>query len=412
MNTNSPQKIVVVVLLNRLYEWSQNFITRELVELKRQGVEVRIGARKIVERDDLTDEEISFEKNFILIPENPFKPLSLWQHIKFKIKHPVYYFRAWGHFFTFGHKRLSKIGRSLVCLFRAVSIAEVFIEKKIELIHAHFMTAPAETALYISVLTGIPFGCTAHAMDIYQDNSGLQKKVQRAVYVITCTETNARFLRKQKSACSAKIFKIYHGIRLFNQRNTAHPSCKPFTFLAVGRFTPKKGFIYLLEACKILKENDLKFKCRIVGQGPLEEDLKNQVEQKKITDMVEIQGYVPPNKMDEIYESSDVLVMPSIVQKNGDRDGLPNVCLEAMAHGLPIIASRISGIPEGVIDGVNGKLVPPADVTALGQAMAFFLTANNLNQMQKAAYRVVGEKFNLEKNVNQLKSIMERFHKL
>lgn len=177
MSPPPENNLKVTILVNRLFEWWQNFITRELVELNSQGVVVHIGAREIVERDDLTEEEANLQCNLILLPENPFSPRYLWRHFKLKIKYPVKVFRAWMRFFSFGHKRPLKIGRSLVAFFELHSIAEIIIAKKISLIHAHCLTAPAETALYLSTLTEIPFGCTAHAMDIYKDNSGIQKKI-------------------------------------------------------------------------------------------------------------------------------------------------------------------------------------------------------------------------------------------
>jgi len=111
--------------------------------------------------------------------------------------------------------------------------------------------------------------------------------------------------------------------------------------------------------------------------------------------------------MSDIYQTSDVLVVPSIIAQNGDREGLPNVCIEAMSYGLPIIASRVAGLPEVVIDGVNGRLVPPGDSRALSHAMIEFLnTKNNSTNILKVNQLLVQQKFDIGKNVALLKKIM------
>ncbi|HEX9655071.1 MAG TPA: glycosyltransferase, partial [bacterium] len=265
----APNHLNVLVIVNRLFEWSQNFITRELVELSRQGVTLHVGARRIVPRDDLTTEEDHILDRYLRVPENPFLPSYFFRHALFNLKHPINYLRAWKELFTFGHRQPSKWGRSLVCLFRAAAIADEVIKREINLIHAHFMTAPAETALYLSVLTGVPFGCTAHAMDIYKDNSGLSKKMQKADYVTTCTEANLEFLNQRFPAHREKTFRVYHGIAAGGHNSNRGLSESPVAFLAVGRLSPKKGFNYLLDACQILKTRNSNFRCLIVGEGPL-----------------------------------------------------------------------------------------------------------------------------------------------
>lgn len=411
MNKNAPQKLRVLIIVNRLYEWSQNFITRELVELNRQGVEVYIGAREMVKRDDLTEEEINLQDNFILLPENPFSPSCLWRHFRFKTEYPKIYFRVWKHFFSFGHKRPSKIGRSLVCLFRAASIAEIIIKKRINLIHAHFMTAPAETALYLSILTEIPFGCTSHAYDIYRDKSGMLKKLKQTAYMITETKANIDFFVETWQADTSKIHQIYNSLPLTTSNNHVKKRHTPFTFIAVGRLVPKKGFEYLIKACQHLKMQGYEFRCKIIGQGVLREKLASIARTLAVTDVVDFEGYVPPNKMHEVYEDGDVLVMPSIIESNGDRDGLPTVCMEALSHGLPLVCSEVSGLPECIVEDKNGKIVPQKHSQALAKAMAEIMHATNFDSLREYSVKIAALKFDSQKNVPRIKVIMKRHAK-
>ncbi len=407
LRQQSSPKIVVAVILNRLYEWSQNFITRELVELTRQGVAVHVCARQVVPRDDLTQEESQLLANYIALPENPFTPAVFWKVLRLKLSYPRRFLRAWLAFFALGHRKPAKIGRSVVCFFRAIAVLQTIENRGINLIHGHFMTAPTETALYLSILSEIPFGCTGHAMDLHQDSSGLRKKALEATYIATCTAANAQFLQEENLAPRPKVHVIYHGIDLPDRTSTVTRSGHEFTFLAVGRLSPKKGFAILLDACHLLRQKGFRFQCRIIGQGPLEQKLRQKIQTFGLSDCAEMRGFVPPNKMRGVYESSDALVVPSILMPDGDRDGLPNVCLEAMSYGLPIIGSQVSGIPEGVIHGENGFLVQPDDAPGLSDAMAALMQSEDLQRMRTASYRIANEKFSIGQNVKQLRLLME-----
>lgn len=411
MTDHHEQRFALLVVVNRLFEWSQNFVTRELVELERQGVTVYVGARTVIERDDLNSQEARLKNSFIQIPENPFVPSSLLKHVGYFLNHPIPYLHAWKHFLTFGHSNIKKYGRSLVCLFRAVAIAEMILKKRIQLLHAHFMTAPTETGFYISVLTNIPFGCTAHAMDIYQDNSGITKKLHHAAYVITVTDANVRHFKKHWEDDAVKVHRIYTSVSHSSNCFSPRKPHVPFEFLAVGRLVSKKGFKYLIQACHILKTENLSFHCRIIGTGPLEQKLQELVSSLELSNFVCFEGYVAPNKMQPIYKNSDALVMPSIIEDNGDRDGLPTVCIEALSYGLPLVCTNVSGLPESVLESQNGKIVPQKDPKALARAMQEIITSSDYASMSAASQKLGLEKFNIEKNVGRLKSIMKKHYK-
>ena len=407
MPSNKKEELHLLIIVNSLYAWSQNFITRELTELYRQKTRMHIATRKVVERDDLSNDEKQLSKNVILMPENPFGPSSLIKHFKTAKKRPAQYRKAWQALPSLQHRFLSnKYFRSIICLFRAAAIAEEVLAKKINLIHAHFLTAPGDTAVYLSKMTGIPFGGTGHAMDIYVDNSGLLGKIAHASYLTTCTGANEKHLRTLPIKNLEKVHKLYHGIQILESEPKMEKH-QPFAFLAVGRMVEKKGFTYLISACQKLKEKGLSFICNFVGSGPIEDDLKKQVDASGLSDEVFFRGFVPPNEMTDWYGKSDVLVMPSIIDPKGDRDGLPNVCLEAMNHGLPIIGSQVSGIPEGVTDGKNGWLVPPADIEKLATAMEDAIVSDKIFAMKKAARKMVIDNFGLKNNIKALKQLME-----
>lgn len=402
-NTPPPR---VLIIVNSLFEWSQNFITRELTELNEQGTQLHIAARKIVQREDLTEKEKKLYPKYIPLPDNPFWPGSLAKHFKTALRYPRGYRRAWGALFALKHERFSKFFRSIICLFRAAAVAEEIVSKKINLIHAHFLTAPGDTAVHLSKITEIPFGGTAHAMDIYTDNSGLLGKIAQATYLTTCTAANEQHLKSLPVSNPGKIHRLYHGIEISTDAPNPE-SHRPFTFIAVGRMVEKKGFKFLIEACGELKAQHLDFQLVFIGNGPLEAELSAQVTALHLTARIHFKGMVPPNSMSEQYQQADVLVMPSIVDPAGDRDGLPNVCLEAMNYGLPIVGSDVSGIPEGVVEGKNGWLVPPGDAAKLADAMSEAIRSPRLFEMKNAARQMVIENFSLENNIRALRLLME-----
>jgi glycosyltransferase involved in cell wall biosynthesis len=403
-NDNSALHLLIIV--NSLYAWSQNFITRELTELNEQGTHMHVAARKITQRNDLTEKEKKLLPKAVLLPENPFLPAFWGKHFKTMRHFPKGYRKAWGALFALKHNSLSKFFRSLICLFRASAIADWSVANNITLIHAHFLTAPGDTAVHLSCITGIPYGGTGHAMDIYTDNSGLLGKIAGAAYITTCTAANERHLKALPQVDPNKIFKLYHGIETRHEEPQPE-NHRPFTFIAVGRMVEKKGFKYLLEACAILKGQNLDFQLVFIGEGPLEGALKAQVQALGLDAHVRFKGMVPPNKMTAEYQQADVLVMPSIIDPSGDRDGLPNVCLEAMNHGLPIVGSEVSGIPEGVVHGKNGWLVPPGDTLRLAASMKEALLSPRLFDMKQAARQMALRHFSLENNIRALRELME-----
>ncbi len=406
---NDTSSLRVLVLVNRLFEWSQNFITRELTELNELGVPMTIVARDMRLREDLSPQEKKLEEHYVRVRENPFTPDYLLSFCRLAISCPTCFFSAWRALFSLQH-RPSRFFRGLICLFRAAGLAHLVRQRNINLIHAHFLTAAGETALYLSKFTGVPFGATAYAMDIYVDNSGLPGKLRHAAYVNATTLYNERFLARLIPQHPDRVLTLYYGIHILPELLPPLQHEK-FTFLAVGRLVEKKGFGYLVAACAILRERGFDFTCEIIGKGPLEEVLKGQIQALHLESLLRLRGYVAPNEMPAVYRKGDVLVAPCVIAENGDVDGLPNVCLEAMNYGLPVISTTISGIPEGVEEGVNGWLTPPNDAPALADAMQKAMQSPHLARMRAASYRMVSEKFDVRKNVLPIRELWEKHRK-
>lgn len=250
-------------------------------------------------------------------------------------------------------------------------------ELGIEHLHAHFANKPTALARYASVLLNIPFSFTGHAKDIYLSTpDSIAGKAVRARFITTCTEYNAEYLRSiVLPADRAKIHTVYHGVDTdrFTFRDRTLSRERP-TIVSVGRLVPKKGHSYVIQAAKILHDRGISFCLDIYGQGDLRESLHRQIEASNLASVVRLHGARTQDELIEVYHQADAFVLAPLVTANGDRDGIPNVLLEAMATGLPAVSSSISGIPEVIKHGTNGLLVPSEDPGAVAEALASLIS--------------------------------------
>lgn len=245
-------------------------------------------------------------------------------------------------------------------------------------IHAHFANAPTSVARLMSLMSGLPFSFTTHAKDLYlTPPNAIADRTAEARFIVTCTGHNVAYLRGILPAESAgKVNLIYHGVDFDRFRFRLPPGVQasaPPTILSVGRLVPKKGLDDLIAACALLRERGIAFRCSIVGAGPLRENLQADIAARRLDDAVELVGSMTHAKLIERFEAADVFALASRVTDDGDRDGIPNVVAEAMAIGVPVVASAVSGIPEVVVHEETGLLVPSRDPAALADAIARLL---------------------------------------
>ncbi len=268
---------------------------------------------------------------------------------------------------------------------------------KIQHFHAHFCHGSTTIAMFASQMSNIPFSFTAHAKDIYLKslNPGklLQRKIRRAEFLVTCTGANEAYL-KALAPAGTLIYRIYHGLdtHLFSevgQGSMATGKGGMPVVLSVGRLVEKKGFDYLISACALLKEKGHRFRCQIVGGGDADYalSLTNRIKDLGLQETVVLHGAVTQEELRDIYQQATLFALPCLVVDNGDRDGIPNVLVEAMAMRVPVISTDISGIPELIDDNVNGLLVPEKNATAMADAIEKLLLDPNLRQQLSEAGR-------------------------
>ncbi|MBZ0168798.1 Glycosyl transferase, group 1 [Candidatus Methylomirabilis lanthanidiphila] len=310
----------------------------------------------------------------------------------------------------------------------AVAFAEVVAESGIEHIHAHWATHPATVAYIISRLLKIPFSFTAHAYDATLIRTMMREKVRRAAFIITCTRLNRRLLTALFPESESKILVNHHGIFLDrfipNGKQIVQPQAE-FRILSCGSLYPRKGFPDLVEACRLLRDKGWKFRCEIIGEGPLRRRLERSIALHHLEEVVSLRGALPQKEVIDSYRAADLFVLscttdhlgwdelfsdPLLLLEVGlaapfrpVTDGIPNVLVEAMAMGIPVVSTNAGAVPELIQDGRTGTLVPERDPRALAAAIDHLLTNPHTRQeLAREARETVRRYFDRSKNVGAL----------
>ena len=257
----------------------------------------------------------------------------------------------------------------------ALARAREFRRRQISVLHGAWATAPATAAAVLGELCGRPFSFGGHAYDLHRHGGDplLAAKLAAARFVHTTTEANVRSLRTRFPRGRAEIVLARRGLRrmppLPGPKEDGDPAAREVRLLSVGRLVEKKGQRHQLDACRELARRGRRFRLRIIGEGPLRAALEAQAARSGLGERVELSGEQTPAEVEAAYAWADVFWHTGIVDSQGDRDGLPNVVPEAMAHGLPVISSAAGGAAEAMHDGQTGLIVDPTDAAALADAV-------------------------------------------
>ena len=390
----------VAYVISRFPKITETFILYEILELEQQGVQVSIysllkprpsgvhpeGAslfKKILERMSVPKGEILMHPEAVPLVKRahyaPFFSIKiLAAQFYYLLRRPTAYLSALWHLLRENWGSPNFLLGSVAVFPKTVHFARLMQTEGIQHVHAHFANHPAAAAYVVHCLTGIPFSFTAHGADLQVDQHMLCEKITRASAVVTISSYNKSFIAGKCGQWYADKVRVIHcGVdtRVFTPPDERpHPSERPaiagLSILSIGTLYEVKGHAYLIEACRRLREQGLDFTCHLVGDGPLRETLVEQVSRAGLEEQVCFHGQLPRQEIVRMLQLADVLAVPSIPTREGRREGIPVVLMEAMASGVPVVASRISGIPELVEDGVSGLLVEPRQPEALAAALS------------------------------------------
>jgi glycosyltransferase involved in cell wall biosynthesis len=277
--------------------------------------------------------------------------------------------------------------------------------------HAHFLHTPASVARYAAIMAGLGYSLSAHAKDVWICPAWeLREKLEGARFCVACTEGHRAHLAAL--APRAPVVRVYHGLdrALFapppsfgSPRDGLDPR-EPVRVLSVGRFQPKKGFDVLLRA---VARVGCHLTLTLVGYGPEERALRALARRLRIDHRIRWVGQLDHPAVRALYRESDLFALAPRIARSGDRDGLPNVILEALSQGLPVVATRVAGVPELVEDRVHGRLVPPEDPTALALALRELAADPDARRRLGAAgLRRVSEGWDVEQGADRLLDLL------
>ncbi|WP_339950765.1 glycosyltransferase [uncultured Albimonas sp.] len=276
-------------------------------------------------------------------------------------------------------------------------------------IYVHFLHTPGSVARYAGILRGLPWAVSAHAKDIWTiPDWEKREKLAEAAFAVTCTASGAAELRRL-APTDARVGLVYHGLDLTRfpdppERGAAEG---PLRLLSVGRLVAKKGYDDLLEAlARLPAEVDWRFDH--IGGGDLKASLAARAESLGLADRIRWLGKKDQTEVVAAMRAADLFVLPSKIAEDGDRDGLPNVLMEAASQRLPILSTAVSAIPEFVRDGREGRLVPPGDPQALAEALTALATdPQGRAEMAETALARLRAEFGMEAGIDALSARLQ-----
>ena len=293
--------------------------------------------------------------------------------------------------------------------FQAIELAVDVRQKGIDHLHAHFATSATTVARLAAQIAGITYSVTMHAKDIFHETvveNELQEKIADAKFVITVSDFNFQYLSSQYGY-GEKIHRVYNGLdlELFDFRPKQKSSRK---IISIGRLVPKKGFQYLIDACRILADRNVEFSCEIIGTGELEQELRCRIENLHLQDQVCLTGPKPQNIVRECIRDAAIFAAPCVVGDDGNRDGLPTVITESLAIGTPCIATDVTGIPEIVRHGETGLIIEQENAADLADALAKLLDdPKQCEEYSLNARRLVESEFDIHKNAAKIRKLFD-----
>lgn len=357
--------------------WSETFILREVLALRERGVSVRLFSLKPPSEPLVHDAAQALAEEVVYPPASWQLPMVF---VRSFFAQPGLMLRllaeAWGAALPFG---MGEVTKALWTVLIAAHFARLAQTLGVTHFHAHWATYPALAVRTIRVLTGIRYTLTTHAHDIFLPNPYLTRNLSAAHKIVTISDYNRRFLMEAGTPAE-KIAVVRCGLDFREFTATDARAPQPGKIVSVGRLDPIKGFPYLLEASRILAERGAPFSCEIIGEGPLRAQLERQIRSYGLEARVCLLGALSQTQVRAALARAEIFVLPSVQTTEGNQDGIPVALMEAMALGLPVISTTVSGIPELVRDGESGLLVPPGNAVALAERILQLLTDARLRK--------------------------------
>lgn len=398
---------VVAFVLKGYPRLSETFIAQEILALERRGLDIRLVSLRHPTDPHIHPVHAEIKAPVNYLPEYLFRgPGRVWRAWRAVRKLPGY---AKARSVWLKDLRRNPSPNRIRRFGQAMVLAHE-LPANVTWVHAHFLHTPASVARYAALALELPWSCSAHAKDIWTlPDWEKREKLEEMRWLVTCTKNNTKHLSDLTRAPD-KVQLVYHGLspehflagdQPYSDRNGSDLD-SPVVIVSVGRAVEKKGYEDLLQALGRLPDG-LSWKMVHVGDGPRLPSLRKRAEELGIAARIDWRGAQPSARVQEAYDEADVFALASCIAADGDRDGLPNVLMEAQSNGIACISTQVSAIPELIIHGLTGLLVPEADTVALAQALERLITNPPLRRaLGSAGRKRVRAEFDYTKGIDCL----------
>jgi glycosyltransferase involved in cell wall biosynthesis len=386
-----------IAFLNTRLPSLNSFLVRDLRFLLKAGVSFDLHLFDVVSLDPELRREIEAMGGRVARIPFPGDFRTLAHLLRHAVRHPALLAKSFGIALAAVVRSPTEGIRALAVLPASIRLGDEMRRDGVERVHGMWAGVPTSTAYWIRINAGIPYSYSAHAWDLSARTYLLSRKTEESESVLVCSRWAARRLehsvgREQMS----KAHLVHHGLDLseWDFRSHSRGNGVP-VILAIGRLTAKKGFEYLVQACALLTSRGIPFHCQIIGPDRgLNDRFMEMIEKSDLAKHVELTGELPHDEIRRRLETAALLACPSITTDDGASDGIPNVILEAIAAGTPVVTTNAGGIAEVIKDGETGWVVPQRDPSALANAISAMLADPiACSRSAQAAYRIVQREF-------------------
>ena len=397
----------VAFILKGYPRLSETFIAEEIRGLERAGLDIRLVSLR--HPTDKTTHPVhrEIEAPVCYLPEYLYQePLRVWRGLRRAAR-----LTGWREALRIWRRDLRRDPTpNRFRRFGQAAVLAAELPDEVDRLHAHFIHTPASVTRYAAIMRGIGWSVSAHAKDIWTSPDWeLTEKLADCRWAVTCSKSAYDYL-SARAGKSDDLALVYHGLDLTRFTEAAvtrasrdgSQSDDPVRLLTIGRAVEKKGHDVLIAALAALPK-ELSWRWVHIGGGALVTQLKQQADAAEISNRIDWLGSQPQEKVLDHYRSSDLFVLANRIAGDGDRDGLPNVLLEAQSQGLACVASEISGVPELIEEGINGRLVPADDPDILARILNELIIDPQKRHLLGAAGRqTVAARFSFDAAIDQL----------
>ena len=407
------RNLKVAYIFHRFPRISEAFMMREMYWIREQGVDVHIFSL-LSPKSSLIHDQF---KELLLCTH--YGPFISWDVLKaqfhFLRRTPGRYLKALGRAIWQTYREPRVLLGILAIFPKSVYFARQMQEAEIEHIHAHFVWLGGIAAGVASDLIDITFSIQPHAFGLFGRNQrDVRCELENASQVVTISNYHRAYIDNLCPRIEQdQIQVVYSGLEIDRfQPLSKPPGDGPVRILSVGRLLEKKGYEYLIDACALLAKRGVAFQCQIAGDGYLKDTLQARINQHGLQDEVILLGSLAQKQVLNLYQNSDIFALACVIARDGDRDGIPGVLIEAMACQVPVVTTPVAGIPDLVQHGENGLFVEERNVPGLADALQRLILDENLRrQMGEQARQTIVEGFQIQHNVAKLAAIFRKVSK-